>query len=228
MKKMPVEARSKRTRAVIMSTTLDMMREHRLEDITLSKIAQESGYTRQGIYQHFDDRDDIAYHAVIAKLQEIFDEIPEHPNASVALTFEPLICYMIREGNLHRNLIGGPIADHLADFVRDNMKPICELYARRWAPGAPEAALEDIAFCLGVSLMQLANRWLAEGISCHEARYRLERLRSYSDELVANLQSSSPAASSDPKTGVPEGKADGFASPVDTPMKPIPAPSAAS
>lgn len=134
------DPRSIRIQAKLKEAMLDLLRERRIESVSVSEIATRASVSRQVFYLHFTDRDDVAASAIIDKLRaavlanEGDDPIRRvHTLVDVSMRYEPLV----------RNLRPSAASERLADIFHELLLEICEPIARTRGEQDGSAPLAD-------------------------------------------------------------------------------------
>jgi AcrR family transcriptional regulator len=86
----PTNARSRRTRAALLSAARAILEEDGFEALTMSAVAKRAGVTRRAVYMHFGSRADLAgalfdYVAAVEGLDESVERVWEARDAAAAL-----------------------------------------------------------------------------------------------------------------------------------------------
>lgn len=118
------DPRAIKTRTTILDTTTALLREHRVEDITVSQIVNSAGMSRQVFYEHFDDRDAAVKAAVTRALQpavnKYINAYMEARNMNDAL--RALFGALASQTDLLGNVLNGPAhATAMACFTTRQM-----------------------------------------------------------------------------------------------------------
>lgn len=176
------DPRALRTRAAMLDATLGLVRDRRVEDISISQIVKAAGVSRQAFYDHFDDRDDAVVEAIreltstrLAELTQDLDPAVEGPQSLV-----PLMRFLEEERVLYDHLHLGPVQDRAMDVARESLLPAC----RRMADGLLAAAgeqpdeddLAEVTRFLAGGVFEVLRGWMRERVPMADALHQTERI----------------------------------------------------
>jgi AcrR family transcriptional regulator len=118
------DPRAARVRDRLRQAAFDLIRERRVEHISVSDITQRAEVSRQVFYQHFRDRDDAVAGAVAASLRGAALADSSAAEDPVALIHR-LCDYTAEHAVLYRNLYPSAASQQTADAYREVIRPAC-------------------------------------------------------------------------------------------------------
>ena len=153
---------AKSTKNQIMTTLAELLREKRLDDITVTELVEKCGISRQAFYYHFSD----LYGVVDYAIQQLRDELkiarPEEWRASLERTLT-----MLRE---NRTLVLNVYRAYERSYVEHDLRrwgePLVEARTRMAAKGY-SVTEDQIAFMtelLTQSLASIVLSWVERGM----------------------------------------------------------------
>jgi AcrR family transcriptional regulator len=153
------DPRAARVRDRLRQAAFDLIRERRVERISVSDLTQRAGVSRQVFYQHFRDRDDAVASAVAASLQDA--ALVGDPGEADPLTvLHRLADYTAEHATLYRNLYPSAASQQTADAYREVIRPVCRRLAAdlpSHGRGAGTAATEVVADFLIGGLIEVSR-----------------------------------------------------------------------
>ncbi|WP_433042052.1 TetR/AcrR family transcriptional regulator [Dactylosporangium sp. CS-033363] len=164
------DPRAERVRQLLREAAFALIEERRVEQISVSDIAQRAGVSRQAFYQHFRDRDDAVATAVAAS----FRDTTTAEGDPIELIHR-LGDYAAKHAVLYGNLYPSAASQQAANAYRDLLRPACtrlaaEVLARR---GRPADGTDALASFLIGGIMETARLW-AEDATADDVRARLD------------------------------------------------------
>lgn len=114
-----MDPRARRVRTALLSSAWTLAHEGRIESISVASICRYAGVSRQVLYKHFADRDEVLFTAV----QESFLGAVGAPASD---PLESVVAWIREHGELQRNLYPSQVAERLAQLLRDTLRPVCE------------------------------------------------------------------------------------------------------
>lgn len=175
------DPRAVRTHQVITEAALRLVREKRVEEISIAEIVKMAGVSRQAFYEHFEDRDDAVATAVREMSADRLRELDFRPsdNMSVRDVMSPLLQILVEERPLYENLHLGPVQDRAIQSARDALTPSCRVLAQDVCSATGEAYAEDdvedtTRFLVG-GVVEILVGWMRDDIPLDVAADRAER-----------------------------------------------------
>ncbi|EFV14113.1 TetR/AcrR family transcriptional regulator [Segniliparus rugosus] len=137
-----LDPRSVRVQAKLKEAALALVRERRIESISVLEIAERASASRQVFYLHFADRDDVVASAMIDMIRAaVFDGEVDDPSSRV----HRLVDISIGCEPIARNLRPSAASERLADFFHELLVEICRPLARARGEHSGSSAIEDEA-----------------------------------------------------------------------------------
>jgi AcrR family transcriptional regulator len=149
------DPRAARVRDRLRQAAFDLIRERRVERISVSDLTQRAGVSRQVFYQHFRDRDDAVASAVAASLQDAARA--GDPEAGPLTVLHRLADYTAAHATLYRNLYPSAASQQTADAYRDVIRPVCRRLAADLGRCTDTAATEVVADFLIGGLIEVSR-----------------------------------------------------------------------
>lgn len=185
------DPRAQRTRQALLDACLALVREKRVEELSIAEIVKRAGTSRQVFYEHFDDRDSAVATAVERMAAETLapTEGNLRPSVTVAEAVGPLLRLVDEERGLYRNLHGGPVQHRAMAAARSALVPSCRalavsLYALGGVDPDPDELTDATRFLVG-GVFEALDGWMHEDLTYEESVIRATALWDRMSRLLA-------------------------------------------
>lgn len=167
-----VDPRFGRTREALLAAAVELVEAKDVSEISITDIASAAGVSRQAIYSHFSDRDEILADAAILRLSRAITEaevgatrLPK--DGSAPETLVALISHLMDHPTYYRRIFtGSTSADafiELSQRNRHHFERLMELPARPgWSGPAGELAEQDLIEFLAGGSAALTVSWIID------------------------------------------------------------------
>ena len=127
-REMSTDPRAVRTRATLIQATIDLLKTHRAETLSVSQIVKTGNLSRQVFYEHFADRDALLFAAAEKMIAPALEWTYTASNETKLLQkiVEALNQTARSYGDSLRNLCDGPIHWQVHSLAVQRMWPIME------------------------------------------------------------------------------------------------------
>ncbi|WP_282947209.1 TetR/AcrR family transcriptional regulator [Cellulomonas endometrii] len=160
------DPRAQRARQAIRRAAMDLAAREPVDSMTLARLLEEAGVSRQGFYEHFRDRDEALLAAITMDFQAGVEE-PCRSARDVQEMLDILTAYVDVHRPMYLNLRSSAVFEDVVEMWRELFLPHCRDIAARAIEVRGEY-LDDsdrealTRFVLG-GLVELIRTWLREG-----------------------------------------------------------------